>query len=79
MWEWTSKQNVELSWVEFYFYSYPMLAIAWLRPRLRQNGPHIPDDIFKFIFFNEKVRILIEISLSNFQGVQLTIFQHWFR
>ena len=31
-----------------------------LRPR--QNGRHFPDDIFKWIFLNENVRILIKIS-----------------
>ena len=31
-----------------------------LRPK--QNGRHIPDDIFKWIFVNENVWILIEIS-----------------
>ena len=33
-----------------------------LRPR--QNGRHFPDDIFKYIFLNEKVLILIKISLK---------------
>ena len=33
-----------------------------LRPR--QNGRHVTDDIFKRIFFNENVRILIWISLK---------------
>ena len=33
-----------------------------LRPR--QNGRHFPDDIFKWIFLNENVRILITISLK---------------
>ena len=32
--------------------------------RLRQNGRHFPDDIFKCIFLNENVRISIEISLK---------------
>ena len=38
----------------------PILKI--LRPR--QNGRHFPDDIFKWIFLNENVWILIEISLK---------------
>ena len=33
-----------------------------LRPR--QNGRHFPDDIFKWIFFNENVWISINISLK---------------
>ena len=32
--------------------------------RLRQNGRHFPDDIFKWIFLNENVWILIKISLK---------------
>ena len=35
--------------------------INTLRPR--QNGRHIPDDIFKWIFLNENIWILINISL----------------
>ena len=31
--------------------------------KLRQNGRHFPDDIFKCIFFNENVWIAIKISL----------------
>ena len=33
-----------------------------LRPR--QNGRHFPDDIFRCIFMNENVRILVNISLK---------------
>ena len=36
--------------------------INTLRPR--QNGRHFPDDIFKCIFLNENIQILIEISLK---------------
>ena len=32
--------------------------------RLRQNGCHFADDIFKYIFLNENVWILIKISLK---------------
>ena len=32
--------------------------------RTRQNGRHFPDDILKWIFFNENVWISIEISLK---------------
>ena len=34
--------------------------ISTVRPR--QNGHHFPDDIFKYILFNENVWILIKIS-----------------
>ena len=37
----------------------PMLTL-----RLRQNGRHFRDDIFKSIFFNENVWIAIKISLK---------------
>ena len=39
-----------------------MPAINTLRPR--QHGRHFPDDIFKYIFLNENVWILIKISLK---------------
>ena len=39
-----------------------MLRLNQLRPR--QNGRHFPDDIFKWIFLNENVRISINISLK---------------
>ena len=38
------------------------LIINTLRPR--QNGRHLADDVFKSIFFNENVRISVEISLK---------------
>ena len=40
------------------------ICIHTLRPR--QNGRHFPDNIFKYIFLNEKVLILIKISLKFF-------------
>ena len=36
----------------------------WNTLRLRQNGCHFPDEIFKCIFLNENVWVLIEISLK---------------
>ena len=42
-----------------------MLKISILKTlRLRQNGHLLPDDIFKCIFLNENVWILIKISLK---------------
>ena len=32
--------------------------------RLRQNGRHLPDDMFKYTFLNENVWISIKISLK---------------
>ena len=44
----------------------------------RHNGGHFPDDIFKCIFLNENVWILIKISLKLFPMVVLSKLQHWF-
>ena len=44
--------------------------------RLRQNGRHFTDDIFNYIFLNEKVWISIKISVNY---IQLTLNQRWFR
>ena len=47
-----------------------LLVILFLVPffintlRLRQNGRHFPDDIFKWIFLNENIWISIDISLK---------------
>ena len=44
-----------------------------------QNGRHFTDNIFRYIFVNEKFCILI-ISLNFlFVRVELAITQHWFR
>ena len=40
----------------------PYAIISTLR--LRQNGRHFADDIFKCIYFNENVRISFEVSLK---------------
>ena len=40
--------------------------------RLRQNGCHFPDHIFKVIFLNENCCILVQIPLK-FE----TVIQHW--
>ena len=44
-----------------------------------QNGCHFADDIFRYIFVNEKLCILIKFDWSFFLRVNLTITQHWFR
>ena len=40
--------------------------LFWIVNTLRpsQNGPHFPDDSFKYIFLNENVWIMIDISLK---------------
>ena len=42
--------------------NYITCALNTLRPR--QNGRRFPDDIFKYIFLNENVWILLKISLK---------------
>ena len=55
--------------------------LSWLNThmintlRLRQNGPHFPDDIFKWIFFNENVWISIQISLTRILKYVLCIYK----
>ena len=50
-----------------------------LRPR--QNGRHFAEDIFKCIFLNENVWIVLNwrYHWSLFLRFKSTIFQHWFR
>ena len=66
-----------LVWAYAGNYRESLIFVNTLRPR--QNGRCFAYDTFKCIFLNENVRIFIEISLSLFLRVQLTIFQHWFR
>ena len=60
--------NLSETWI-------PMMPsiVNTLRPR--QNGRDFSDDIFKCIFLNENVWILIKISLNFVPRGQLTIFQ----
>ena len=44
-----------------------------LRPR--QDGRFLPDDIFESIFFNENVKILIEISLTFVPKAPINLIQ----
>ena len=48
-----------------------------LRPR--PNRRHFADDIFKCIFENENEWFRLGFHWSLFLGLELTIFQHWFR
>ena len=54
---WTSPQNTSSN--NGCLVTYPIIT---LRPR--QDGRLFPDDIFKSIFFNENVQIIIKISLT---------------
>ena len=47
--------------------------------RLRPNGPHFTNDIFKFYFFFEKICSLINISLKFVRMAPLTISRYWFK
>ena len=44
-----------------------------------QNSCHFADNIFRCIFVNEKLCILITFFKNLLLRVQLTIIQHWFR
>ena len=47
--------------------------------RLRQNGCHFADNIYKCIFLNEKFKFWSKFHCILFLRAHLTIFQHWFR
>ena len=56
--------EAEITWM--YCLLYGFMTLYTLRPR--QNGRHFPDDIFKWIFLNENIRISITISLKFVPG-----------
>ena len=47
--------------------------------RLRQNGHHLPDDIFNEFSWIKMYEFWLKFHRSLFPRVQLTIFQYWFR
>ena len=47
--------------------------------RLRENGRHFANDIFKCIFLNENYQFRLRFHWSLFLRFELTKFQHWFR
>ena len=57
--------------------------ISWVASGLRRHGPRVispfPDDIFRTIFFMKIHEFRLNFHWSLFRGVQLTIFQYWFR
>ena len=57
--------------------TFPMLYVNILRPK--QTGHHFADDIFKCIFVNENLPIMIQISLQVVLNAMLTVCHHWFR
>ena len=52
------KYAIATQWYQFY------TTDAWWFSLRRRNGPHFPDDIFKWIFWNKNVWISITISLK---------------
>ena len=46
---------------------------------VQQKGPHIADDIFKYIFFHKNDYITIQILPMLFLMILLIISHHWFR
>ena len=62
---WMSHEHHSISnhqQLDRFFFFQQLVQINTLR--LRQNGRHFPDDIFKWIFLNENVWISINISLK---------------
>ena len=60
-----SRQGISSHGIDLVFHECLGLGASWINTlRPRQNGRHFPDDILKCIFFNENVRIAIEISLK---------------
>ena len=53
-----------LTWVIIHIITNAFVGIAFKTLRPRQNGRRFQDNIFKCIFFNENVSIVIKISLK---------------
>ena len=47
----------------------PTFSVTTLR--LKQNGRHFPEDIFKYICLNDNVLISLKISLKFFPKVEI--------
>ena len=71
--------HLQDEWINHYFKhkSSPQACLisqvglfSTLRPK--QNGCHFVDDIFKYIFLNEYVRILLKISLRSVTKVRIS-------
>ena len=59
----------------FWCYSKPLNCPHFNILRLRQNGRHFPDNIFKCILLNENVWISLKISLNFVPNVQINNIQ----
>ena len=68
LWSWQIMWLVGMTYVDILlFCAISLVATLWSLTntlRLRQNGRHSPDDIFRCIFLNENVCSLINISLK---------------
>ena len=56
--------QLQFSWIAVIFFSFPHANSFIKTLRLRQNGRHFTDDIFKCIFLDENIWISINISLK---------------
>ena len=75
LWQSGTRQSHCWCWVCITTAIIPNVVVNTLR--LRQNGHHFAENIFKWIFLNENVWILMKISLKFVpRGVQLIIFLH---
>ena len=72
-WETSLQSNAVSHWLGENLESALLLPVGWVTLwdvaafntlRLRQNGRHFPDNIFRCIFFNENVSIFIKYSLK---------------
>ena len=74
--------NIKAATQEWWYHklpcSRPDLVCTDHTLRLRQNGRHFTDDLFKCIFLMKMIHSL-NISLELFLRFEFTIFQHWFR
>ena len=60
-------------------YFITQIPIIFNTLRLRQNGCPFPGNIFKCIFLNENVWVLIKNSLKFVPKYPIKTFQHWFK
>ena len=55
---------VRLHWIKCIWYDFMIFSLNINTLRLRQNGRHFADYMFKWIFLNENIWILLKISLK---------------
>ena len=80
-----SQRIIKINWINILNYKHKAIkmwmfqnaAFNILRPR--QDGQHLADDIFKFMFVNGEVAVTIKCIEFLFLMVHLTVIQQWFR